>query len=178
MSKNKIDITIERKIRNKDFESAFNLIVKTYKRRIYWHIKSYVRSHQNTDDVLQNTFIKIWKGLPNYKGNASLYTWLYRIATNESLTFLKKENKTVELPINTENYTTQSLNNLNHNEITKRLNKAIEQLPLKQKEVFNLKYFEDLKYEEIANLTGTSVGALKANYHLAVKKIEKFLTQD
>jgi len=162
--------------------NAFNLIVSKYKEKLYWHIRRMVIIHDDADDVLQNTFIKAWKGLPNFKEQAQLYTWLYRIATNESITFLNQKKKRFFIPIiNVEKELSNHLESdtlYNGDEIQLKLQKAILTLPKKQRLVFNMKYYEEMKYEEISKILDTSVGALKASYHHAVKKIEFFLTQD
>ena len=162
--------------------NAYNLIVLKYQKRLYWHIRRMVISHEDSDDVLQNTLIKAWKGLPNFKENAKLYTWLYRIATNETITFLNKKRKRFFIPINDIEYELtgmlESDSFYTGDEIQLKLQKAILTLPEKQRLIFNMKYYDELKYEEISKILGTSIGGLKASYHLAVKKIEKYLTQD
>ncbi len=161
---------------------AFEMLVNTYKERLYWHIRRIVLNHDDTDDVLQNTFIKVYKNIHNFKGESKLYSWMYRIATNESLTFLKSKSK--KLGINNAELQETMANNLKADvyfegdEIQLNLQKAIASLPEKQKLVFNMKYFEELKYEEISSILETSVGGLKASYHLAVKKIEAFLKNE
>lgn len=161
---------------------AFNLIVQKYQERLYWHIRRMVIVHADADDVLQNTLIKAWKGLPKFKEKAQLYTWLYRIATNETITFLNKKKKKFFIPlVDVENELSNSLESddfYNGNEIQLKLQKAILTLPEKQRIVFNMKYYEEMKYEEMSKILDTSVGALKASYHHAVKKIELFLTSD
>jgi RNA polymerase sigma-70 factor (ECF subfamily) len=163
-------------------EYAFRLLVEKYQERLYWHIRKILIDHDDTDDVLQNTFIKTWRGLDGYREDAKLFTWLYRIATNEALTFLKqKKNKQTASWDEVENWMAENLEAdqfFNGNEIQKNLQKAILTLPEKQRIVFNLKYFEEMKYEDMAKILKTSVGALKASYHHAVKKIESFLTED
>ena len=161
---------------------AFDLIVKQYQKRIYWHVRRMVISHDDTDDVVQNTFIKAWNGLPNFKEESKLYTWLYRIATNECITFLNKKRRVFFIPLHD---VEQELSNqlesdefYNGDEIQLKLQKAILTLPEKQRLVFNMKYYDELKYEEMSEILSTSVGALKASYHIAVKKIETFLTKD
>jgi len=133
--------------------------------------------HDDADDVLQNTFIKVWKGLHNFRQDSQLYTWLYRIATNEALSFIKKNNRfrTINIEGSGSEITSYLENDplYSSNEISARLHKAVLSLPNKQQLVFNMKYFDELKYEEISDILGTSVGALKASYHIAVKKIEK-----
>ncbi len=144
-------------------------------------MRKIVIDHDDTNDVVQNTFIKIWKALPNFRGDSKIYTWLYRIATNESITFLKKKRK----------HLFQSIDEVSHglssqidgpyfdgDEIERKLQKAILTLPTKQRLVFNMKYFDELKYDEISEILGTSVGALKASYHHAKNKIEDYLTNN
>lgn len=161
---------------------AYNLIIRKYQQRLYWHIRRMVIVHEDADDVLQNTFIKVWNGLHKFKEEAQLYTWLYRIASNESITFLNKKRKRFFIPmIDVENELSKSLINdefYTGDEIQLKLQKAILTLPEKQRLVFNMKYYEEMKYEEMAEILGTSVGALKASYHLAVKKIENFIKED
>jgi RNA polymerase sigma-70 factor, ECF subfamily len=164
-------------------ERAFRLIVSSYKERLYHVIRKILIDHDDTDDVLQDTFIKIWKNLDKFRGDANLYTWLYRIGTNEALSFLRKRKKTQNISMD-ENPELMAMldsssksQHMTGDEISLRLQKAILQLPEKQRLVFNMKYFDKLKYEEIAEITETSVGGLKANYHMAVKKIEEYLTE-
>lgn len=135
-----------------------------------------VGDHEDANDVLQNTFVKAYKGLMNFRGDSKLYSWLYRIASNESLTFIekKKKNQTISIDASVEPVSTSTAGP-DPEEIQEALRHAIDQLPSKQQLVFNLKYFEELKYEEISEITGTSVGALKSSFHIAVKKIEKYL---
>jgi len=162
--------------------NAYHLIVQKYKERLYWHIRRMVISHEDADDVLQNTLIKAWKGLSNFKAESKLYTWLYRIATNEAITFLNQKKKRFFIPIvDIEKELAQSLESDEYytgDEIQLKLQKAILTLPEKQRLVFNMKYYEEMKYEEISKILDTSVGALKASYHHAVKKIEIYLTSD
>jgi RNA polymerase sigma factor (sigma-70 family) len=158
---------------------AFNQIVLKYQRRVYWHIRRLVIDHDDADDVTQNTFIKAWKGLDRFKEDSQLFTWLYRIATNESFSFLKQKKANLNIPFDDVSYAVQS-NLLDDNfftgdEIQRKLQKAILTLPEKQRIVFNMKYFDEMKYEEMSQVLGTSVGALKASYHIAVKKIEAFV---
>jgi len=160
-------------------EIAFNHIVKRYKERLYWHIRKLIIKHEDTDDVLQNVFIKVWRGLSNFRGDAGLFTWLYRIATNEALTFLQQKRRKFFLPlIDVESQLENLLESdeyFNGDELQLKLQKAILKLPEKQRVVFNMKYFDELKYEEISEILQTSVGALKASYHHAVKKIEQYI---
>lgn len=161
---------------------AFNLIVKKYQERLYWHVRKIVINHDDTDDVLQNTFIKIFKGLRGFNQESLLYTWLYRIATNEAITFLRKKRTWLFIPLNDVEY--QLANSLesdeyfNGDEIQLKLQKAILKLPEKQRLVFNMKYFDEMKYDDMSDILDTSVGALKASYHHAVKKIESYLKED
>ena len=158
---------------------AFNLIVKKYQKRIYFHIRRLVIVHDDADDITQNTFIKAWTGLENFKKESQLYTWLYRIATNEAITFLNSKRKKFFLPIvDVEEELSNKLESdplFSGDKIQLKLQKAILSLPEKQRVVFNMKYYDELKYEEISAVLGTSVGALKASYHHAVKKIEDYI---
>lgn len=158
---------------------AFNLIVKKYQKRVYAHIRRMLIDHDDTNDVLQNVLIKMWNNLDGFKEDAQLFTWLYRIATNESLSFLKKKRTRFFLPlVDVEQKLAKSLEDDNYfkgDEIQLKLQKAILTLPEKQRLVFNMKYYEDFKYEDMSTVLGTSVGALKASYHLAVKKIEEYV---
>ena len=148
---------------------AFEVLVNTYKQRLYWHIRSIVLNHDDADDVLQNTFVKVFRNIANFKGESKLYSWMYRIATNEALSFLKQ--KTRKQGINNEELQNHMLANLEADvyfegdEIQLKLQKAIATLPEKQKLVFNMKYFQELKYEEISEILETTVGGLKASYH-------------
>ncbi len=165
-----------------DRNDAFNRIVRKYQERLYWHIRKMVISHDDTDDVLQNTFIKAYQGLEKFREDASLFTWLYRIATNESLTFLKKQRSRYFLPLGDYQQqlerTLESDAHFDGDELQLKLQKAIISLPEKQRLVFNMKYFEEMKYEDMSAILGTSVGALKASYHHAMKKIQQYMTDD
>ena len=162
-------------------DQAFRTLMSQYKERLYWHIRKIVISHDDTDDVLQNTFIKVYRNINNFKAESKLYSWMYRIATNESITFINKRAKQNNLDLNDMRY--KMAENLeadvhfDGDEMQLLLQKAIAKLPQKQQLVFNMKYYDDLKYKEISEILETSVGALKASYHHAVKKIELFLTQ-
>jgi RNA polymerase sigma factor (sigma-70 family) len=163
-------------------ELGFRELIETYQKRVYQVIRRMVLIHEDADDLTQNTFIKAYKALDRFEGNSSLFTWLYRIATNESLTFLEKKKKLYFFSLDDhqeklESYIDHS-SSLSGDEIQVKLQKSLLKLPDKQRLVFHLKYEEDLSYEEISKITGTSVGALKASYHHAVKKIEQELTQD
>jgi RNA polymerase sigma-70 factor (ECF subfamily) len=167
---------------------AFNLLVRKYQQKIYWHIRKMVIDHDDTDDLVQETFIKVWNSLEQFRGDSQLYTWIYRIATNECLNFLNKKRRRFFLPIGdvegelmekleaNADYVTSG-NELSGEDVQIKLQKALLKLPDKQRLVFNMKYFDDMKYEDIAEITGTSVGALKASYHFAVKKIEDYITK-
>ncbi|MFV0540999.1 MAG: RNA polymerase sigma factor [Aestuariibaculum sp.] len=163
-------------------EQAFKALISLYKERLYWHIRNMVKDHDDTDDVLQNTFIKIFRNIGNFKGDSKLYSWMYRIATNESITFLNK--KARNLQISNEEVQMLAINNLEAdvyfegNAIQLKLQKAIASLPQKQQQVFNMKYFENIKFKDMSEILQTSEGALKASYHLAVKKIESYLTNN
>ncbi|TRO66679.1 RNA polymerase sigma factor [Christiangramia sabulilitoris] len=160
-------------------QEAFRELISTYKERLYWHIRNMVKDHDDTDDILQNTFVKIYKNIGKFKGDSKLYSWMYRIATNESITFLNK--KARRLHITSEELKDQIIDNLESDvyfdgdEIKLKLQRAIALLPEKQQQVFNMKYFEELKYREMAEILETSEGALKASYHIASKKIEEYL---
>lgn len=177
------DSELIEKLKNEDTRNyAFNLLVRKYQERIYWHIRKMVINHDDSDDLVQEVFVKVWKYLDNFRGDSQLYTWIYRIATNECLSFLAKKKKRFFLPIvDVEKELAEQIDNGYHisgDEVQKKLQKALLKLPDKQRLVFNMKYYDNLKYEQIAEITGTSVGALKASYHHAVKKIEEILTND
>jgi RNA polymerase sigma-70 factor (ECF subfamily) len=168
------------KLRNNETRNyGFNLLVREYQERIYWHIRKMVIDHDEADDLVQEVFIKVWKNLDKFREDAKLYTWIYKIATNECLTFLTKKKRRFFLPIgDVENELLGKIDtstNITGDEIQLKLRKALLKLPNKQRIVFNMKYFDDMKYDEIAEITETSVGALKASYHHAVKKIEEIL---
>lgn len=160
-------------------EKAFRILIKEYKERLYWHIRKIVISHDDADDVLQNTFIKVFKGIANFKQDSKLYSWMYRIATNESITFINKRAR--ERNIDITEMKQELVSNLQSdrwfsgNDIELILQEAVATLPEKQQLVFNMKYFDHMKYQEISNILDTSVGGLKASYFHAVKKIELFI---
>lgn len=161
-------------------KSAFADLVKAYSEQLYWQIRKLVLSHDDTNDVLQNTFIKIWTNLNSFRGESKLTTWLYKIAINESITFINKQRQQQNIPIDSDD--TFLLSKLeadsyfDGDQAQLKLQKAVLTLPEKQRIVFNMKYFEDMKYEDMSAILETSVGALKASYHHAVKKIEEFLS--
>jgi RNA polymerase sigma-70 factor (ECF subfamily) len=156
--------------------------LQKYQERLYWQIRKIVVSHDDADDVLQNSMIKVWKSLSDFRSESGLYTWLYRIATNESLSFLKQKKKKTFAPwVDVEQRISENLEAdpwFNGDEIQLKLQQAILKLPEKQRIVFNMKYFDEMKYKEMSEILGTSVGALKASYHHAVKKIESMLGGD
>ena len=159
--------------------AAFETIVKQYSEQLYWQIRRMVLSHDDANDLLQNTFIKAWIHIDYFRGDAKIATWLYRIALNECLTFLSRQQNTPSIPL--DDPQAGVVNRLesdpffNGDETQLLLQKALQTLPEKQRIVFNLKYFQDMKYEQISEILGTTVGALKASYHYAVKKIERIL---
>lgn len=159
---------------------AFNLLVKQYQQKVYWHIRRILIDHDDSNDVVQNVFIKVWKALDNFREDSKLYTWIYRIATNEAISFLNQKKKRFSIPfVHVEHELSHSLNNdvlFTGDKIQLILQKAILKLPTQQRIVFNMKYFDGMKYEEISEILGVTVGALKASYHHAVKKIEKYVT--
>ena len=174
------DSTILQKFENeKTRNEAFSLLLDKYQQKIYWHIRRMVINHDDADDLVQDVFIKVWKNLINFRQDAQLYTWLYRIASNESITFLNKKRTRNNVSIDDiSEQLSQSLNEENYfsgDAIQKKLQAALLTLPDKQKLVFNMKYYDDMKFQEISDVLGTSVGALKASYHIAVKKIEQHL---
>ena len=160
-------------------EQAFKQLVSNYKERLYWHIRKIVISHDDTDDVLQNTFIKVFKGIDNFKQESQLFSWLYRIATNESISYINKRAKSSNLDIS--DYQQKLISDLGSDhlfdgdQIQIILQKAIKKLPTKQQLVFNMKYFDQLKYKQISEILNTSEGALKASYFHAVRKIEDYI---
>ncbi len=175
--------TLVAQLKDKESQArAFEVLVNTYKERLYWHIRRIVLDHDDTDDVLQNTFIKVYRNIEGFKGESKLYSWLYRIATNESLSFLKTKSR--KLGQSSEAVQEVMVNRLESDvyfegdEIQLKLQQAIATLPEKQKLIFNMKYFDEMKYEEISEILDTSVGGLKASYHLAVKKIKSHLNED
>lgn len=173
---------INRLIATSTKEKAFKELLSLYKERLYWHIRNIVKSHDDADDVLQNTFIKVYKNIHKFKGDSRLFSWMYRIATNESLTNLKQNAK--RLKCSSEELQSHAINTLKAdvyfegNAIQLQLQKAIATLPEKQRLVFNMRYFQDVGYREMSEILETSEGALKASYHIATKKIEAYLTKD
>ncbi|OQX78416.1 MAG: RNA polymerase subunit sigma [Bacteroidetes bacterium 4484_249] len=161
---------------------GFNLLIRKYQEQTYWHIRRIVIDHDDANDLVQDTFVKVWKNLKNFREDSKLYTWIYKIATNEALSFLKKKKRKLLLPIvDYENYLSQKLqddNFFNGDEIQLKLQKAILTLPEKQRLVFNMRYYDEMKYDDMSEVLGTSVGALKASFHIAVKKIENYIKEN
>lgn len=159
-------------------DAAFTQLVRTYQERLYWHIRRMVMDHDDAHDVLQNVFIKVWKALGDFREQSGLYTWLYRIATNETLTWLEQRKRRAAVSLSDEeNDLSERLvaqPGFDGTQLEWKLQKAIQTLPDKQRLVFNLRYFDEMPYEKMSEVLGTSVGALKASYHHAVKKIEAF----
>jgi RNA polymerase sigma-70 factor (ECF subfamily) len=160
-------------------EAGFKTLIKEYQQPLYWHIRKIVFDHEDADDVLQNTYIKVFKNIKNFRGESKLFSWMYRIASNEALTFIKQKSRKLGLSLN--EFNEKQVNQLEADvyfegdAIALKLQLAVANLPEKQRLVFNLKYYEELKYDEISEILETSVGALKASYHHAVKKIKNEL---
>ncbi|MCX2479156.1 RNA polymerase sigma factor [Pedobacter sp. MC2016-15] len=161
---------------------AFNLLISKYQEKIYWHVRRLVIDHDDADDLVQEVFIKVWKSLAKFRNDSKLYTWIYRIATNECITFLNKKKQRNQTPLDeVSDELSESLvasSYFNGDKIQMKLQQALLTLPEKQRLIFNMKYYDDLKYDEISAILGTSVGALKASFHIAVKKIEVFMLND
>jgi len=160
-------------------EAAFTRIIKKYQEKLYWHIRRMVVEHEDANDILQNMFIKVWKSLENFREDSQLYTWLYRIATNECLTFLQQQKKRSSVSMDDEDSTISNKikadEHFDANKLEWKLQLAIQKLPEKQRTVFNLRYYDEMPYEEMSRVLETSEGALKASYHHAVKKIEDYI---
>ncbi len=175
-------VFIETLLNPKTQQAAFNQLVFQYQKPLYNHVRNIVLNHDDADDVLQNTFIKVFRNLSKFKGESKLFSWIYRIATNEALTFLQQKTKLHQS--SSEEYLQKQTEKLQADvyfegdEIQLKLQQAIAQLPEKQQLVFKMKYFEEIKYEDLSEILDTSVGALKASYHHAVKKIEEYLKKD
>jgi RNA polymerase sigma-70 factor (ECF subfamily) len=172
------DILIQQLRDTKTRSNTFSALVKAYSEPLYWHIRRMVLSHEDANDILQNTFTKAWMGLDGFLGNAKVLTWLYRIATNETLTFISKNNHATFEDIDTAATAIEADEWFDGDELQVRLQAAIQSLPPKQRVVFNMKYFDEMKYEEMSSILGTSVGALKASYHIAVKKICEYFDSE
>ena len=160
-------------------EKAFTAIIKKYQEKLYWHIRRLVVSHDDANDILQNMFIKVWNSLDNFREDSQLYTWLYRIATNESLTFLEQAKRRSSVSLSDVESGLSNLvkadQNFDANKLEWKLQLAIQSLPEKQRVVFTLRYYDELPYEQMSKILETSEGALKASYHHAAKKIEDFI---
>lgn len=158
--------------------SAFSEVISTYSEPLYWQIRRMVQNHDDANDLLQNTFMKAWQSIENFRGEARLSTWLYKIAINEAITFLARERKRLGISLDEQEgalaNAIEADTEIDGDALAQDLRKAIATLPEKQRLVFNMKYFDEMKYEDMSNILGTTVGALKASYHLAVKKIESF----
>jgi len=170
------------KIKNPETTSyGFNLLVRAYQQRVYWHVRKMVIDHDDADDLTQEVFIKVHKAIGSFREDSQLFTWIYRIATNECLTFLNKKRRRFFLPLEDVgkelSAKVDTSDDISGEDIQKKLQKALLKLPDKQRLVFNMKYFDELSYEDMSEITSTTVGALKASYHHAVKKIEDYLTQ-
>jgi len=163
-------------------EASFTQLVRKYQERLYWHIRRMVVEHEDANDILQNVFIKVWKNLDDFREESNLYTWLYRIGTNEALTWIdqQKRRKSISLSDNEDIFSErlQAQKDFDPNKIEWKLQQAIQTLPEKQRIVFNLRYYDEMPYEDMSGVLGTSVGALKASYHHAVKKVQAFITGD
>lgn len=161
---------------------AFSEVIRRYSEPLYWQIRRMVQSHDDANDLLQNTFLKAWQSIENFRGDARLSTWLYKIAINESITFLAQERRRQNISLDDQGAALAAVieadTNIDGDRLAVNLRKAIASLPEKQRLVFNMKYFDDMKYEDMSQILGTSVGALKASYHLAVKKIEQIISSD
>jgi len=162
-------------------EQGFTGIIKKYQEKLYWHIRRMVVDHEDANDVLQNIFIKVWKGLENFREDSRLYTWLYRIATNECLSFIEQQKRKASISmdevVEVLSNKVKADSNFDANKLEWKLQLAIQQLPEKQRVVFNLRYYDEMPYEEMSRILDTSEGALKASYHHAAKKIEAFILE-
>lgn len=161
---------------------AFAEVINIFSEPLYWQIRRMVQNHENANDLLQNTFLKAWNSIENFRGDAKLSTWLYKIAINESITFLARERRRANISLDDQEEklinTIEADKDIDGDLLARRLREAVAKLPEKQRLVFNMKYYDDMKYEAISEILGTTVGALKASYHLAVKKIEQFFSGD
>jgi RNA polymerase sigma factor (sigma-70 family) len=164
----------------KDSHRGFAMLTEQYSERLYWHVRKMVNDHDDTNDLIQDIFIKVWTKKDNFRGDSNLFTWMYRIATNETLNFLNKKSRKMSVSMD-QDYEVSSGRDVHPTDgdtIALKLKMAINRLPDKQRLVFNMRYFDEIKFQEISEITGTSVGALKASYHIAVKKIEDILNED
>ncbi len=178
------DISDERileMVQNKDYwEHGFRMLMEKYQERLYWHARRMLQHHDDANDVIQNSFIKVYNNVGSFEGKSKLYTWLYKIVTNEAITFLNKRKKKQASPLQTEERNLSAVIEsdpwFDGEEVERKLQEAIATLPEKQKTVFNLRYFDEMSYADMSEMVGTSEGALKASFHHAVKKIESFIT--
>ena len=163
-------------------EQGYRLLMEKYQEKLYWHLRRMVNQHEDADDILQNTFIKVFKSIRSFEGKSKLYTWLYRIATNEAITFINRKKRMVLSSIDTEEnivaYSLKAEDYLDPEFIQQKLKAALDLLPDKQRLVFNMRYYDEMSYKDISEVLSTSIGALKASYHHAVKKIEQYITDD
>ena len=163
-------------------DKEFNALVEQYSEQLYWHVRSLVNSHEDADDLLQEIFIKVWKALPSFRGESSVVTWLWRIATNEALGFLRKQKVRAALSFSSIDHEARRVPDsdpwFDGDDAQRRLAKAVAALPPKQRAVFCMRYFEEMPYEQISSVTGTSAGALKASYHLAAEKVRVSVEED
>ncbi|HNF72715.1 MAG TPA: sigma-70 family RNA polymerase sigma factor [Chitinophagaceae bacterium] len=163
-------------------EKAFGILVRKYQERLYWHIRRLLVHHEDTNDVLQNVFIKVWRHLEHFREESSIFTWLYRIGTNESLTFLDQQKRKRALSLSDDesplSNRIRSEKGFDANKLEWKLQLAIQSLPEKQRAVFTLRYYDEMPYEKMSEILETSVGALKASYHHAAKKIHEFIVKE
>ncbi len=163
-------------------EKAFTMIVKKYQERLYWHIRRFIVHHEDTNDILQNVFVKAWKGLHNFRQESGLYTWFYRVATNECLTYVANEKKKIAMSLSDEDNglsnRVKAESGFDFKNIEWKLQLAIQALPNRQRAVFNLRYFDEMPYEKMSEVLETSVGSLKASYHHAAKKVSEFMLKE
>ncbi len=176
------DTTLIERLRDRAYcRNAFNEVIRKYSEPLYWQIRRMVNSHDDANDLLQNTFFKAWSNIENLRGDAKLSSGLHKIAINESISFLERERKRLNVSLDDESahmiHTIEADTNVDGDELKKHLRKAIALLPEKQRLVFNMKYYDDITYEKMSEILGTSVGALKSSYHIAVKKIEQYFSQ-
>lgn len=173
-----IDIEVMEMLADKTTsERGYRMLIATYKVPLYWHIRRMVKNHEDADDILQNTFIKVFKNIDKFKHQSSLKTWLYKIATNECITFLNNPKRQEFEALDDTKFERPAEASIDYDSIHLNLAKAIETLPAKQRAVFNMRYFDEMSYQEIAEITETNVNALKTSFHLAVKKIESILKE-
>ena len=173
------DKEIQSLIKAGDYRLAFNAIVDSYSERLYWHIRRFTLSHEDADDLVQDVFIKIWNALPGFRGDSQLFTWIWRIATNAALNYVAKEK--IRSALSLSSYASEADRLIDNDPwfdgdaAQRKLSKALARLPSKQRTVFCLRYYDELSYEDISEITGTSIGALKASYHFAAEKLKEYL---